>query len=371
MDLSFASARAALSAAGDCAGGRGRRHSVRSLLAAAARALVDSRRRRAGRLGCDFWLDATIAPGRQDCSRGNVALLLAVAATAAAWHHCRWYLFAADDLGCYARRKAQPVCVEATAVRCPARCRTPPLDPMRMMPPTEGFAARRRLGGDARRRRVAAGLGPGDAAGAGPAAAGPRRRSAALFCATFPRRSARKIPGRSTMPPTSAPRACAAGCRRKCPNAFRWFSPAGWLSLAAFSIGCEPTAIGCWRTIWIPRCAEMAEAVLLGEREQVDSGRTENFMATGTIHLLVIAGLHVGILAGALFWIVRRTPLPHGWAIAAGGGGDRLLHVPGRCRAAGGAGDRVGAGDVRGRLLGPDVRCASTRWPPRRWSCWR
>ncbi len=64
-----------------------------------------------------------------------------------------------------------------------------------------------------------------------------------------------------------------------------------------------------------PRRAEMAEAILLGEREQVDFGRTENFMATGTIHLLVIAGLHVGILAGALFWLVRRTPLPHGWGL--------------------------------------------------------
>ena len=65
-----------------------------------------------------------------------------------------------------------------------------------------------------------------------------------------------------------------------------------------------------------PRCAEMAEAVLLGQREEMESARTENFMATGTIHLLVIAGLHLGILAGALFWAVRRLPLPHGWAPA-------------------------------------------------------
>ena len=36
-------------------------------------------------------------------------------------------------------------------------------------------------------------------------------------------------------------------------------------------------------------------------------------MATGTIHLLVIAGLHLGILAGALFWLLRRTSLPRGW----------------------------------------------------------
>ena len=35
----------------------------------------------------------------------NLVLLLAVAATAAGWHHCRWYLLAADDLGRYARGK--------------------------------------------------------------------------------------------------------------------------------------------------------------------------------------------------------------------------------------------------------------------------
>lgn len=35
----------------------------------------------------------------------NVALLLAVAAIAAGWHHYRWHLCARDDLGCYATRK--------------------------------------------------------------------------------------------------------------------------------------------------------------------------------------------------------------------------------------------------------------------------
>ncbi len=65
-----------------------------------------------------------------------------------------------------------------------------------------------------------------------------------------------------------------------------------------------------------PQCAEMAETVLLGQREEMEAARTENFMATGTVHLLVIAGLHLGILAGALFWALRRLPLPHGWAAA-------------------------------------------------------
>ncbi len=127
-----------LSAAGDRADGRGCRHSVRSLLAAAALGVVGNRRRRLGGLDRAF-LGRRLRWGELPrLLLSNLAMLLAVAATAAAWHHCRWYLFASDDLGCYARRKAQPVCVEAIAVRMPRLLPTPPFDPMRMMPPTEG-----------------------------------------------------------------------------------------------------------------------------------------------------------------------------------------------------------------------------------------
>ncbi|MCX7427227.1 MAG: hypothetical protein NTW96_16565, partial [Planctomycetia bacterium] len=45
-----------------------------------------------------------------------LVLLAAVAAVAGAWHHCRWSLFAEDDLGSYARQESQPACVEAIAV---------------------------------------------------------------------------------------------------------------------------------------------------------------------------------------------------------------------------------------------------------------
>ena len=97
----------------------------------------------------------------------------------------------------------------------------------------------------------------------------------------------------------------------------------------------------------------MAKAVLLGEREQVEYGRTENFMATGVIHLLVIAGLHIGILAGAVWWLVRRTPLSRGWAVAlvsAAALGYMLLvdAGPSVVRRNG-----PGAGDVRRLVLRP------------------
>ena len=55
-----------------------------------------------------------------------------------------------------------------------------------------------------------------------------------------------------------------------------------------------------------PQQANLAAAVLLGLRDQLDPEETEAFQLTGTIHLLVIAGLHLGILAGFAAVILRR-----------------------------------------------------------------
>ena len=51
--------------------------------------------------------------------------------------------------------------------------------------------------------------------------------------------------------------------------------------------------------------AGLAAAVLLGERSHLDRDRIEPFVETGTVHLLAISGLHVGILAAALFAALR------------------------------------------------------------------
>ncbi len=58
--------------------------------------------------------------------------------------------------------------------------------------------------------------------------------------------------------------------------------------------------------------AAVARAMLLGDRSFLDSEQVEAFQETGAYHVLVLAGLHVGILAAVLFWIGRalRLPLP-------------------------------------------------------------
>lgn len=51
--------------------------------------------------------------------------------------------------------------------------------------------------------------------------------------------------------------------------------------------------------------AAFASAILLGNRHQLSPQRRELFLETGTIHLLAISGLHVGILAGSIFLFFR------------------------------------------------------------------
>jgi len=47
-------------------------------------------------------------------------------------------------------------------------------------------------------------------------------------------------------------------------------------------------------------------AMLLGDGSFIDHARAEEFRRTGTYHVLVISGLHVGMLAVAVIWLLRR-----------------------------------------------------------------
>jgi competence protein ComEC len=63
------------------------------------------------------------------------------------------------------------------------------------------------------------------------------------------------------------------------------------------------------------RDGAVLKAVLLGERSALDSDTIENFRKTGLYHLLVIAGLHIGLLALIGMFLLRRTPLGETWRV--------------------------------------------------------
>ncbi|MCH2180533.1 MAG: ComEC/Rec2 family competence protein [Mariniblastus sp.] len=64
-----------------------------------------------------------------------------------------------------------------------------------------------------------------------------------------------------------------------------------------------------------PDRAPLASAILLGNREQLSATRREEFVQTGTVHLLAISGLHVGILAGTFFLLFRVGFASRHWAL--------------------------------------------------------
>jgi competence protein ComEC len=57
------------------------------------------------------------------------------------------------------------------------------------------------------------------------------------------------------------------------------------------------------------RCGTVLKAVLLGDRSSLDTETIESFRKTGLYHLLVIAGLHVGLLVLLASWLLRLFPL--------------------------------------------------------------
>jgi competence protein ComEC len=64
-----------------------------------------------------------------------------------------------------------------------------------------------------------------------------------------------------------------------------------------------------------PPAAGVLRAMLLGDRSFVDREEAADFQKTGVFHVLVVAGLHVGALAFALYWVGRKLRLSRVWTM--------------------------------------------------------
>ncbi len=239
-------------------------------------------------------------------------LLLSVAATGGAWHHCRWSLFAADELGRFARESGEPGCLEVIALGAGRSVPPPPPDPLRSIP----------TGSRTQFDVCVVGLRDGD-----------RWRSAsgrARLVLSGESTNIRRGDRLRVFARLSAPRAPKNPGDLDYAAFLRADRVASRLH-ASYSQGVQvlasPRLRDPWALVDAARAtgsrllgryidrerAGLASAVLLGVRERLDPGEIENFVRTGTVHLLAISGLHVGILAGALLLVVRRVPLRRRW----------------------------------------------------------
>ena len=59
-----------------------------------------------------------------------------------------------------------------------------------------------------------------------------------------------------------------------------------------------------------PQDAAMLNAMLFGDRNELSQTLRAGFERTGTFHLFVVSGLHIALLTGLLYWLLRRLRLP-------------------------------------------------------------
>lgn len=90
-----------------------------------------------------------------------------------------------------------------------------------------------------------------------------------------------------------------------------------WLQVARFVDELRERGVAVLETHISPARAPLAAALLLGSRESLPREEADDFLATGTVHILSISGLHVGLLSLALFKLLRVAMLPRGWSLVA------------------------------------------------------
>ena len=244
------------------------------------------------------------------------SLLVSLALVGAAWHHACWSVFAADELGLAAAEFGGPAAIEGRVVGAPRRVPAPPYNPLStfLMPDRTRLeldvtAGRNDDAWQPQSGRVTLsvdghldGVRAGDTIrifGKLSAVRGPTNPGEYDFAARS--RGERRLAWLSAEFPE-----CVAVQERG--SAWSWRRVVG---------GCAPAA-----TRWSGAIFRLAELVwprrCFSVREKSSTPtRRRRFIETGTIHLLVISGLNVGILAACMFFALRTLLVPERVALAA------------------------------------------------------
>ena len=264
---------------------------------------------------CATFLIAWLLTWRRRSDRLAAWILLAsIAWAGAAYHELRWSLYEADEVARYAAFEPAPTCIEAIALESPQRVTAPPPTPLRAIPVGERTRLPVALVGirDGAKWRPASGvcqlsteghlLGVHD---------GDRLR---IF-GQLDRVSPQQNPGEFDFAAHARAEGELTRLRSKRPESItvveqgsRW-GLGYWLDLA------QQRAKQHVRALIGPRHAGLAAAILLGAREGLPFESTESYLVTGTVHVLVVSGMNVAILAAGLLammqlgWMSRRLGL--------------------------------------------------------------
>ena len=240
-------------------------------------------------------------------------LLLSIAATGGAWHELRWSQFAADEIGCFASSPT-PACVRATVVDVPEVLPAPMHSPLRAIPASVRCSVDVQLAGirDGTNWLSAAGhcrltvdgdllpVAPGD--------------EVQVFAQLRPLPHPMN-PGEFDFAALARTDGRIAALVASTPDSVTHLTPAQMASPGHVVAALRDYGQRTLETYVGPERAGLASAILLGMRDELPYEATMPFFLTGTIHLLVVSGLNVAILAMGLYslawigWLPRWTVL--------------------------------------------------------------
>jgi competence protein ComEC len=255
-------------------------------------------------LGSVLWLALWL---RKYQVTSTFSLLFAAAAAGGVWHHDQWRLVQQDEAGLCVTEEIRPLACEAIALTSPRWSPAPPLSALRTVPKgdeTELLLRVTRIRHGAE-WRPASGLAfldlDGHLLGV---RAGDRVRL--LVLASQPMKPLN--PGEFNYYEYERSRRVFCRLRGLFPESVTVIERGSVWSWRLWLSRMREAGNGVLREHISLRRSTLAAAILLGAREQLDPERNEGFLVTGTIHVLSISGLHVGILAFG-FWSLFRTGL--------------------------------------------------------------
>ncbi len=238
-------------------------------------------------------------------SLSSVLLGLSVALLAGAWHHDRYTLFLADDLGLLQGEFPQPVCLEAEVMQTPRVRSAPAPSALRIIP--QGDVTD--LVVWVRRIRTAQGWQKGsgwaDVSVQGHLLGVEAGDTLQILGESSCPRGVLN-PGEVDFSYFQRSRRTMVRVRVDFPEAVSRVRQGSWFSVRRWIGRIRSAGLASLRQHIAPERSHLAAAILLGAREQLETEQNQEFLVTGTIHVLSISGLHVGILAYG-FWLLFRT----------------------------------------------------------------
>ena len=253
-----------------------------------------------------LWFGSTFLKQKYVRFTGSILIFFVLAAVGGLWHNCFWNVYSQDDLFSRCSLKPCPCVMRGTILDSPRRTRSPQgFSPIPEYDKTVFTiqANSVRSGqtwtpADGKVRVSVTGHLPGYEVGDEIELVGscsiPNNDVSGRFNYRDYLRSLRIL----TVMTVRSPDGASHRAQRRQTSVLRWFG------------SCQRKAQeGLEKRFTITREARLASAFLLGNRNDLPEGVIEQFQETGTIHVLIVSGLHVGILTTLLQCALNLAPL--------------------------------------------------------------